>query len=92
MALTMNDLHTVDGFNAKEYDIEIKLNDQAQYYVIAKIKDSEHLIQTASGKTRFTRNLPYLVEEVCGTCINAREIKLQFGNKSFVLDNSNKGR
>lgn len=88
MALTMNDLHTVDDFNAKEYSIEIKMNVHAQYYVIAKVKDSDHVIHTASGKPRYTRNLPYLVQEVCDTCKNAKVIKLQFGDKSFVLDNS----
>ncbi|MDV7561106.1 hypothetical protein R4576_18070 [Acinetobacter baumannii] len=88
MALTMNDLHTVNDFNAGEYCIEIKMNDQNQYFVIAKVKDSDHYIQTASGRTRYTRNLPYLVQEVCSICDNAKRISLNFGNKSFVLDNS----
>ena len=87
MALTMNDLHTVDEFNAQEYSIEIKLNEHAQYYVIADVKGAEHVINSSSGKTRYTRNLLYLVQEVYKTCKNAKTVKLNFGGISFVLEN-----
>lgn len=88
MALTMNDLKTVDDFSSGEYSIEIKMNENAQYSVVARLKDQEHVIHTAGGRHRATRNLPYLVEEVCSICKTAMSIKILLGDKSFTLDTS----
>ena len=44
MALTMNDLKTVDDFNANNYGVEIGMNEQFQYFVTVKVNDVDHII------------------------------------------------
>lgn len=87
MALTMNDLHTVNRFNS-DYKVEICMNHKSQYFVIAKVNDVDHVIHTASGQTRFTRNLPLLVSEICEICNKAQTISIKFEDKFFILDNA----
>ena len=90
MALTMNDLKTVDDFNANNYGVEIGMNEQFQYFVTVKVNDVDHIIHTASGKIRLTRNLPFLIQEICSMCSNAKTISLNFEGKLFVMENSSK--
>ena len=90
MALTMNDLKTVNDFNANNYGVEIGMNEQFQYFVTVKVNDVDHVIHTASGKIRFTRNLPFLIQEICSMCSNAKTISLNFEGKLFVMENSSK--